>query len=141
MVSRTNKFRGRSRYHGRGKKAGRGAGMRGGRGNAGLNKHRVMTRIKYMPRHYGMHGFNRDPSLRTRHVTCNVSELADMAGDGDSVKLSEHGIDKLLGSGQINSAIHVTVEHASAKAVTKVEAAGGSVTVDDGDEFGEWEEE
>ena len=26
MVSRTNKFRGRSRYHGRGKKAGRGAG-------------------------------------------------------------------------------------------------------------------
>ena len=94
--------------------------MRGGRGNAGLNKHRVMTRIKYMPRHYGMHGFNRDPSLRTRHVTCNVSELADMAGDGDSVNLSEHGIDKLLGSGQINSAIHVTVEHASAKAVAKV---------------------
>ena len=29
MVSRTNKFRGRSRYHGRGKKAGRGAGKRG----------------------------------------------------------------------------------------------------------------
>ena len=141
MVSRTNKFRGRSRYHGRGKKAGRGAGMRGGRGNAGLNKHRTMTRIKYMPNHYGMHGFNRDPSLRVRHVTCNVSELADIVGDGDSVNLSEHGIDKLLGSGQINSSIHVTVEHASAKAVAKVEAAGGSVTVDDGDEFGEWEEE
>ena len=48
MVSRTNKFRGRSRYHGRGKKAGRGAGKRGGRGNAGLNKHKVMTRIKYI---------------------------------------------------------------------------------------------
>ena len=141
MVSRTNKFRGRSRYHGRGKKAGRGAGMRGGRGNAGLNKHRAMTRIKYMPRHYGMHGFNRDPSLRVRHVTCNVSALADLAGDADNVDLSEHGIEKLLGSGQINSAIHVTVEHASAKAVAKVEAAGGSVTVDDGDEFGGWEEE
>ncbi len=141
MVSRTNKFRGRSRYHGRGKKAGRGAGMRGGRGNAGLNKHRVMTRIKYMPRHYGMHGFNRGRSLRVRHVTCNVSALAKLAGDGDSVDLSEHGFDKLLGSGQISTAIHVTVEHASAKAVSKVEAAGGSVTVDDGDEFGEWEEE
>ena len=48
MVSRTNKFRGRSRYHGRGKKAGRGAGLRGGRGNAGINKHRLMTRLKYL---------------------------------------------------------------------------------------------
>ena len=140
-MSKANKHRGRCRTHGRGHKAGRGAGKRGGRGRAGMNKHRVMTRIKYMPGHWGMHGFNRDPSLRTRHVTCNVSELAGMVGDGDSVNLSEHGIDKLLGSGQINSAIHVTVEHASAKAVAKVEAAGGSVTVDDGDEFGEWEEE
>jgi large subunit ribosomal protein L15 len=139
MVSRTNKFRGRSRYHGRGKKAGRGAGMRGGRGNAGLNKHKVMTRIKYMPRHWGMYGFNRDPSLRIRHITCNVSELSNLIGDGDKIDLSEHNIDKLLGSGQIKSAIHVTVSHASANAVKKVEAAGGSVTIDDDD--GEWEEE
>jgi large subunit ribosomal protein L15 len=88
-----------------------------------------------------MHGFNRDPSLRIRHNTCNVSELAGLVGDGDSIDLAEHGIDKLLGSGQITSAIHVTAEHASAKAIAKVEAAGGSVTVEDGEEFGEWEEE
>ena len=140
MPSRTNKFRGRSRYHGRGKKAGRGAGLRGGRGNAGLNKHRVMTRIKYMPNHWGMYGFNRDPSLRTVHVTVNVSQLADIVGEDDSVNLSELGIDKLLGSEQITKAISVTVEHASAKAVEKVEAAGGTVTIseDDGEE---WEEE
>lgn len=140
MVSRTNKFRG-SRYHGRGKKAGRGAGKRGGRGNAGLNKHKVMTRIKYMPNHWGMHGFNRDPSLRTYHITCNVSALEALAGEGDSVNLNEQGIDKLLGSGQLNTAISVTVAHASAKAVEKVEAAGGSVTLEDGEAFGEWEEE
>ncbi len=139
MPSRTNKFRGRSRYHGRGKKAGRGAGLRGGRGNAGLNKHRVMTRIKYMPNHWGMYGFNRDPSLRTVHVTANVSQLADIAGENDSINLSELGIDKLLGSGQITKAISVTVEHASAKAFEKVEAAGGSITISDDD--GEWEEE
>ena len=84
-----------------------------------------------------MYGFNRDPSLRIRHTTCNVSELADLAGDSDSIDLSEHNIAKLLGSGQIKSAIHVTVEHVSANAVKKVEAAGGSVTVDGG----EWEEE
>tara|TARA_B100001750_G_scaffold246946_1_gene270924 strand:- start:192 stop:611 length:420 start_codon:yes stop_codon:yes gene_type:complete len=139
MPSRTNKFRGRSRYHGRGKKAGRGAGLRGGRGNAGLNKHRVMTRIKYMPNHWGMYGFNRDPSLRTVHVTVNVSQLADIAGDSDSVDLSELGIDKLLGSGKITKAISVTVNHASARAVEKVDAAGGSVTIADDDD--EWEEE
>ena len=78
MVSRTNKFRGRSRYHGRGKKAGRGAGKRGGRGNAGINKHRLMTRLKYMPNHWGMHGFNRDPSLRTVHNSINVSQVDQM---------------------------------------------------------------
>lgn len=139
MPSRTNKFRGRSRYHGRGKKAGRGAGLRGGRGNAGLNKHRVMTRIKYMPKHWGMYGFNRDPSLRTVHITTNVSQLAEIAGEDDSIVLSDFGIDKLLGSGQITKAISVTVEHASAKAVEKVEAAGGSVTITDNDD--EWEEE
>ncbi|MBS71688.1 MAG: 50S ribosomal protein L15 [Thermoplasmata archaeon] len=140
MPSRTNKFRGRSRYHGRGKKAGRGAGLRGGRGNAGLNKHRVMTRIKYMPKHWGMFGFNRDPSLRTVHVTANVSQLADIAGDNDSVDLNDFGIDKLLGSGQIKKSISVTVGHASARAVEKVEAAGGSVTISEADDD-EWEEE
>ena len=141
MVSRTNTFRGgKSRSHGRGKKAGRGAGKRGGRGNAGLNKHKVMTRIKYMPGHWGMHGFNRHPSLRKVHVTANVSQLTDLAEGADNIDLEKFGIDKLLGSGQLTTAITVTVEHASARAVEKVEAAGGSVTLSEGDDD-EWEEE
>jgi large subunit ribosomal protein L15 len=142
MVSRTNKFRGRSRYHGRGKKAGRGAGKRGGRGNAGINKHRLMTRLKYMPGHWGMHGFNRDPSLRNVHVTCNVCDLVAIAGDSDSVDLADTTIDKLLGNGRIDRAINVTVEHASARAIEKVEAAGGSVTITKhGEERAEVDEE
>jgi len=134
MVSRTNKFRG-SRYHGRGKKAGRGAGKCGGRGNAGLNKHRLMTRLKYMPGHWGMYGFNRHPSLRNVNVSINMQEVQALA-DGDSINLSEMGYDKLLGKGRIDRAIHITVAEASARAIEKVEAAGGSVTVGD-----EWEEE
>ena len=141
MPSRTNRFRGRSRYHGRGKKAGRGAGKRGGRGNAGLNKHRLLTRLKYMPGHWGMHGFNRDPSLRTVHNSINVSEVDQMLGDEDTIDLTSKGIDKILGSGRVNRAIHVTVEHASSKAIGKIEAAGGSVTISDGEDWGEWEEE
>ena len=127
MGTKANKHRGRNRYHGRGKKAGRGAGKRGGRGNAGMNKHRVMTRIKYMPNHWGMHGFNRHPTLRTVFVTVNVSHLEDMAKGSDTIDLTELGIDKILGSGRINSALKVIVNEASARAVEKIEAAGGSI--------------
>jgi large subunit ribosomal protein L15 len=103
-----------------------------------MNKHRVMTRIKYMPNHWGMHGFNRHPTLRTVYVTVNVSQLADMADGNDSINLTELGIDKILGSGRINVALKVTVAEASARAVEKIEAAGGSV--DSGDDE-EWDEE
>ncbi len=147
MVSRTNKFRGRNRTHGRGKKAGRGAGKRGGRGLAGINKHKVMYRVKYMPNHWGRYGFNRHASIRNVDVCCNVSDLQKLAGDSQEVNLTELGIDKLLGSGRISTSINVTVSGASAKAVEKVESAGGSVTLDDGDDEdwddddGDWEEE
>ncbi len=127
MGTKANKHRGRNRYHGRGKKAGRGAGKRGGRGNAGMNKHRVMTRIKYMPGHWGMHGFNRHPTLRTVHVTVNVGQLEEMAKGEKSIDLTSLGIDKLLGSGQIRTELTVTVGEASAKAVEKIVAAGGSI--------------
>ncbi len=133
MVSRTNKFRGRSRYHGRGKKAGRGAGKRGGRGNAGLNKHRLMTRLKYMPDHWGMHGFNRHPSLYKFNLTVNVCEIEALAGDSDSIRLADHGFDKLLGSGKVRRGIEVIVEAASSQAIEKIEAAGGSVVIDQGE--------
>ena len=102
-----------------------------------MNKHRVMTRIKYMPKHWGMHGFNRHPSLRTVYVTANVGQLEEMANGADTVNLTEMGIDKLLGSGRVSTALSVTVESASAKAVEKIEAAGGSVEMDDDD----WDDE
>ena len=115
MVSRTNKFRG-SRYHGRGKKAGRGAGKRGGRGNAGLNKHKVMTRLKYMPGHWGMHGFNRHPGLRVVNTSINLGEVSEMAEE-DSIDLGTMGYDKLLGRGSIDRALKITVSEASARAI------------------------
>ena len=42
-----------NRTHGRGKKSGRGAGIHGGRGNAGLHKHKFMHMLKYDPDHFG----------------------------------------------------------------------------------------
>jgi len=102
-----------------------------------MNKHRVMTRIKYMPGHWGMHGFNRNSGLRTVYVTCNVGDLEGMADGKDSIDLTEMGIDKLLGSGRISTALTVTVEEWSAKAAEKISAAGGSIEGDDDEE--EWE--
>jgi len=103
-----------------------------------------MTRIKYMPNHWGMHGFNRKPSLRTVNICCNVSDLEKMEADGGTINLTEMGIDKLLGTGQIKTALNITVEAASPRAVEKVEAAGGSVSLvdnhlreDDSEEGGE----
>ncbi len=87
-----------------------------------------------------MHGFNRDPSLRTVHVTVNVSALETMAGDAEKIDLGEYGIDKLLGSGRISKALNISVERASATAISKVEAAGGSVTLSQGGNDEEFEE-
>jgi large subunit ribosomal protein L15 len=71
------------------------------------------------------------------YVTVNVSQLKDMAKGSDTINLTELGIDKLLGSGRISTALKVIVEEASANAVVKVEAAGGSIESGDDD----WEEE
>ena len=138
MVSRTRKFKG-SRTHGRGKKAGRGAGLRGGRGNAGLHKHKWMTTVKYSPGHFGRHGFKRPQSVVADKITMNLSDLElslpKLAEDGFAtekdgewtVDLTRLGIDKLLGSGRIGTAVAVRVAEASAKAKEKLEGAGGKL--------------
>ena len=138
MPSRTKKFRG-SRTHGRGKKSGRGAGIIGGRGNAGLGKTGKIWMLKYDRNHYGRHGFKRPQCVVKANSTINVSELqksmdrfvamgfAQKDGDKYTVNLTDAGIDKLLGSGNVDIAIDVTVEMASATAREKIEAAGGSI--------------
>ena len=100
-----------------------------------------MTRLKYMPGHWGRHGFNRHPGLRVVNSSINLGQVAEIA-EGDSIDLSEMGFDKLLGRGSIDRALTIKVAEASAKAIQKVEAAGGSIeTGDDGEDWGEWEEE
>jgi len=138
MVSRTKKFRG-SRTHGRGKKAGRGAGLRGGRGNAGLHKHKWISVVKYCPDYFGHHGFKRPQSVVTHKITVNLSEveqsLPALAKDGFAaqkdgkwtVDLTKMGIDKLLGSGRISIPISIKVPEASAAALEKLKAAGGTI--------------
>ena len=140
--SKSSKRRG-DREQGRGKKKGRGAGLRGGRGNAGKNKHK---RVHYnlLGENFGRpKGFLIPPESQKNksHVGVNVSELetvlprlVEMGEASESagvytVDLGQLGVDKLLGSGQVRIKVNVTVPSATDQARAKVEEAGGSVTI------------
>ena len=123
---KTKKFRG-SMTHGRGKKAGRGSGLRGGRGNAGLGKHRYMYMTKNMPDHFGRHGFKRPPSTLHKDKTINIGEIEEKWPGKKEINLTKEGYDKLLGSGLINSGIKIKVRNATEKAIQKISEKGGEV--------------
>jgi len=138
MPSRTYKFRGH-RTHGRGYKSGRGAGIRGGKGNAGLHKHKFMAMNKYAPMHFGRHGFKRPPETKAEISTINLCDIEERfeellsAGnikeqDGVYVvNLREMGIDKLLGSGKPTRKYRIIVDMCSEKAIERIKEAGGEI--------------
>jgi large subunit ribosomal protein L15 len=113
--------------HGRGKKGGRGAGLRGGKGNAGLCKHKFMYMNKYMPDHYGSHGFKRPQSIIKKDKIINVGQLEDLFPGKKDIDLTKEKYDKLLGGGSIKTKIKIKVDSASEKAVKKIEEKGGEV--------------
>lgn len=143
MPSRSKKMRG-SRTHGRGKKAGRGAGLTGGRGNAGHSKSKKLRSIKNGTL-MGRHGFKRPQSMVSDNITINVGELCESLqtfvemefavekGGVYQVDLTKAGIDKLLGNGSVSTKMGIKVSQASAVAVEKIQAAGGSVNLPSGE--------
>ncbi len=128
-TKKTKKFRG-SMTHGRGKKAGRGKGLRGGRGNAGLKKHRYMHMVKYMPDHFfGKHGFKRPQSTIKKDTIINVGKLEELFPNQKEIDLQKEGYTKLLGGGQVHSELKITVEKASDSAVKKIQEQKGSIEI------------
>ena len=127
-----------SRTRGRGHKKGRGAGLRGGRGNAGCHK---TKRIMYerVGRVWGAHGFKRPQTVVMANSAINLNVIEENAsewvnqgnatkkGKTISIDLKKMGYDKLLGTGVPSQAYNITISAASAKAVEKVEAAGGEI--------------
>ena len=127
-----------SRTRGRGHKKGRGAGLRGGRGNAGCHK---TKRIMYerVGRVWGAHGFKRPQTVVIANNAINLKVIEESAaewvdegnaskkGKTVSIDLKKMGYDKLLGTGVPSQAYKITIGAASAKAVEKVEAAGGEI--------------
>ena len=119
----------------------RGAGSRGGRGAGGSKKQKWMWTSKNMPGHFGRSGFKRHPSISAKASFINVSDLDGLAGkllEGGNAKkekdviqidLPKLGVEKLLGSGIVTEKYAITVYQATTKAITKIESAGGKVTV------------
>lgn len=121
----------------------RGAGHRGGRGNAGSGKRGDAKKPSYWknPSRYGKQGFTERGVLAVQPVTINAGHVSSMAAhlvaDGKAtekagtitIDLAALGYDKLLGSGIVTQKLDLMVGYASAKAIEKVEAAGGKVTV------------
>lgn len=92
---------------------------------------------------FGKKGFKRPQDLtRIYQVnTINVKDLdqkidnlvldkkASKSGNSYTINLNEINIQKLLGKGNIDKAITITVNKASQKAIEKIQEAGGKITL------------
>lgn len=128
--------------HGHGeKKKHRGAGSRGGRGNAGSGKRGDAKKPRYwkIKNFSGKHGFTNPTTKKV--TTMSLSQLngaiEKIVASGNAIKtdkgfkinFADLGIKKLLGTGIAIHSYEIVVSSATQKAVKKVEAAGGSVTL------------
>jgi|TARA_Y100001936_G_scaffold118203_1_gene115679 large subunit ribosomal protein L15 len=88
---------------------------------------------------WGAHGFKRPQTVVMANNAINLKVIEESAaewvdqgnaskkGKVVSIDLKKMGYDKLLGTGVPSQAYKITISAASAKAVEKVEAAGGEV--------------
>lgn len=126
---KVRKFRGKRSYGYGSHKKHRGGGSRGGRGKAGMHKHKWSYTVKYEPDHFGKRGFKHPPGAAKRVKAINLKYLEALAGGKKKLDLSKLGYNKVLGNGNISSALEVTAEAFSKKAIEKIEAAGGKVVI------------
>ncbi len=130
-TEKTRKGRGEAS---KGKTAGRGT-----KGSKARNQVSAAFEGGQMPLHMRipkLRGFTNP--FRTEYQTVNVDKLAALFPDGGTVTIDDlvgkgavrpRQPVKLLGNGAIDLVVNVTVTAASASAKTKIEAAGGSVTL------------
>ncbi len=114
------------------------SGSRGGRGAAGMHKHKWSWVMKYFKDWFGKKGFvPRGEGAEVRAI--NISDLNEIVkkmiqsntavteNGKIVVDLSKMGINKLLGSGSIEFPVKVLVSSYSKKAKEKVEKIGGVI--------------
>jgi large subunit ribosomal protein L15 len=98
---------------------------------AGMHKHKWSYTVKYAPDHFGHDEMPRPNRIVTTRWL-NLIDLRSIASKTDNASqldLGSMGYQKLLGRGDVNQAYAITVPRASANAIEKIKAAGGSVKV------------
>jgi large subunit ribosomal protein L15 len=92
---------------------------------------------------FGKRGFKRPQDVRRiYHInTLNIKDLdskiddltlknvAKKSGNTYTLNLKDLNIQKILGRGEINKKINLTVDKASKRAIEKIESAGGKITL------------
>jgi large subunit ribosomal protein L15 len=116
------------------------SGSRGGRGAAGMHKHKWSWVIKYFKDWFGKKGFTPRRLEHKEYVRImNLQQLDELIWktiqsgqakyeDGKIVvNLAEMGITKLVGDGEVKYQIKVIVYRATETAKKKIESVGGIV--------------
>ena len=68
-------------------------------------------------------------AINVKDLDYSIENIAKKSADTYNINLNDINIQKLLGRGQINKKINVSVNKASKRAIEKIEAAGGKVTL------------
>jgi len=125
---KSSRMRG-SKTHGWGmKKKHRGAGSRGGRGKAGMFKHKKSWRIRYEPDYLRKtKGFKISSEAKKEIKAITLKDLDILAKklNKTEVDVSELGYDKVLSTGKLTQPLNVKANKIVEKAKEKIEKAGG----------------
>jgi len=133
------KFRGQRSYGYGSHKKHRGGGSRGGRGRAGLHKHKWSYTVKYEPEHFGKCGFKRPAASVKETRAVNLKQLDQLAEkllkekiaekEDDKIKIDvlKLGYEKVLGSGRLTQPLIIEAKVFSKQAIKKIEESGGKV--------------
>ena len=117
-----------SHTHGWGaKKKHRGAGSRGGRGQAGMLKHKKSWMLKNDPHHFGSRGFKIPIEVRNTEKAITIKDVDILARSlrKTEIDVSEYGYDKVLSNGKLTQSLTIKAKKFVDKAKKKIEEAGG----------------
>jgi large subunit ribosomal protein L15 len=127
------RFRGRRTYHGSHKKW-RGGGSRGGRGAAGLHKHKWSYIVKYDKEHFGRyankpHG-KKVTTVSLDYLNANAEKflkqkIAEKDGNSIKINVEKLGFEKVLGNGKLTMPLIIEAKYFSKSAEEKIAKAGG----------------
>ena len=144
FTKKVKKQRG-SMTHGWGsKKKHRGAGSRGGRGNAGLKKHKKSLMLKLYPDKFGKRGFKIPQKVKRikekKAINLKAIDVFAIQNEKKEIDVTEMGFHKVLSTGKLTQALTIKAPVFTEKAKEKITSAGGKFVIT-GEEVAETPEE